>query len=482
MQQGWPGLRLEGVHVAGKVVVAGLATVVLCGTAFGYTKLQALDQVARDDVIEGGSATKPGEQPADGSLDILLVGRDARTDPQGKPLAPEVLRELRVGANGDDLTDTLIVLRIPNGTQNVRAFSIPRDSYVSLPGGKQKINAAFGMAKAAEARRLRNAGETDKAKIDQAALTAARRGTLKAVEDLTGVKIDHFAEVNLLSFSEISKAVGGVDVCLNAATRDENSGANFPAGRQKVEGADALAFVRQRDNLKGGDFDRARRQQVFLAGLARQVLSAGTLTDPGKLSDLIDAVTRSVVLDGSWNLLDFVAQMRGVSGGGIEFTTIPIVNPDYRYDPKNPRATAVQVDPGAVKAFAASLIGPPPAAPPSTPAPSGPTVDILNASPKTGLAGRVAGVVREKGFATGKSDNTAARRTSVVRYPAGLADRAAAIAALLGGLDTQESAAVPADHLEVVLGQVYAGPGAAGGGGAPGGDAPITSDGITCVN
>ena len=468
------------MHIAGKVVVAGLALVVFCGTAYGYTKLQALDQVTRDDVIEGGAGTKPGEQPADGSLDILLVGRDARTDAQGKPLAPEVLRELRAGANGDDLTDTLIVLRIPNGTKDVRAFSIPRDSYVSLPGGKQKINAAFGIAKAAEARRLRNAGETDKAKIDQASLTAGRRATRKAVEDLTGVTVDHFAEVNLLSFYEISKAVGGVDVCLNAATKDSNSGANFQAGPQKVAGADALAFVRQRDNLRFGDLDRARRQQVFLAGLARQVLSAGTLTDPGKLSDLIDAVTRSVVLDGSWNLLDFVAQMRGVSGGGIAFTTIPIVNPDYRYDPKNPRATAVQVDPAAVKAFAASLIGPP--APAPAPAPSGPTVDILNASPKSGLAGRVAGVVRDKGFATGKADNTAARRTSVVRFPADLAARATEIAGLLGGLETQQSAAVPAGHVEVILGQVYAGPGAAGGGGASGGDAPITSDGVTCVN
>ncbi len=374
------------MHVAGKVVVAGLALVVLGGTAFGYTKLQALDQVTRDDVIEGDAATKPGEQPADGSLDILLVGRDSRTDQQGKPLAPEVLRELRVGANGDDLTDTLIVLRIPNGTQTVRAFSIPRDSYVTLPGGKQKINAAFGIAKAAEARRLRNAGETDKAKIDQAALTAARRGTLKAVEGLTGVKIDHFAEVNLLSFYEISKAVGGVDVCLNAATKDENLGANFQAGPQRIAGADALAFVRQRDNLRGGDFDRARRQQVFLAGLAKQVLSAGTLANPGKLTDLIDAVTRSVVLDGSWNLLDFVGQMRGISGGGIEFTTIPVVNRDYRYDPKNPRATAVEVDPAAVKAFAAGLIGPPatPSSPASTAPPARPTVDILTRAPRAG--------------------------------------------------------------------------------------------------
>ncbi|MEU5262845.1 LCP family protein [Amycolatopsis sp. NPDC021455] len=472
------------MHPLGKIVVAGLALVVFGGTAYGYANLRSLDDVPRDNVIDGPGETKPGEQPADGSLDVLLVGRDSRSDMQGKPLAPDMLRELRVGANGDDLTDTLMVLRIPNGTKEVKAFSIPRDSYVSMPGGKGKINSAFGRAKAAEARRLRTAGETDKAKIEQGALTAGRRATRQAVEDLTGVKIDHYAEVNLLSFYEISKAVGGVDVCLKEATKDQNSGADFPAGQQRISGADALAFVRQRDGLPGTDLARVRRQQVFLAGLARQVLSAGTLADPGKLSDLIDAVKRSVVLDNSWNLLDFVAQMRGVSGGGIQFATIPVVNVDYRYDPKNnPRATAVQVDPAAVKAFAASLIGS--AAPKTqTPAAAPVTVDVSNASPREGLAARVGGFLEQHGFAQGTPKTSATRRTSLVRFGPDLAERGAEVAKLLGGLATQQSASVPAGHIEVILGTVYSGPGVAdGGGGAPAGagDEPITSDGVACV-
>ncbi|MDQ7806922.1 LCP family protein [Amycolatopsis sp. A133] len=469
------------MHPVGKIVVAGLALVVFGGTAYGYVNLNALDEVTRDSVIDGATETRPGEQPADGSLDVLLVGRDSRSDNQGHPLPPEVLRELRAGANGDDLTDTLIVLRIPNGSKEVKAFSIPRDSYVSMPGGKGKINAAFGRAKAAEARRLRNAGESDKAKIDQGALTAGRRATRQAVEDLTGVRIDHFAEVNLLSFYDISNAIGGVDVCLKEATKDKNSGADFPAGPQRVSGADALAFVRQRDGLPGTDFARVRRQQVFLAGLARQVLSAGTLADPGKLSDLIGAVKRSVVLDDSWNLLDFVAQMRGVSGGGIRFATIPVVNVDYRYSTTDPRATAVQVDPVAVRAFAASLIG---SAAPAKPATPPVTVDVSNASPRAGLAARVAGFLVQHGFTQGGTENAATRRTSLVRFGPGLAERGAEVAKLLGGLATQQSASVPAGHIEVVLGTVYAGPGVAAGGGAPAGegDEPITSDGVVCVN
>ncbi len=458
--------------------MAALALVVFAGTAYGYSTLSALDDVTRSNVIGAGSG--PGEQPADGAVDILLVGRDSRTDAQGNPLPQDVLDELRAGANGDDLTDTLIVLRIPNGQQEVKGFSVPRDAYVSLPGGKTKINAAFGQAKAAEAQKLRTSGETGKNKIEQDSLTAGRRATRQAVEDLTGVTIDHYAEVNLLSFYEISKAVGGVEVCLNHATSDPDSGADFEAGKQKISGGDALAFVRQRKNLPRSDLDRVRRQQVFLAALAHQVLSAGTLADPGKLSDLIAAVKKSVVLDQSWDLLDFVGRMRGVSGGGIEFATIPVLDPDYRYDPADRRKTAVRVDPAQVKAFAAELIGAPAKAAGKA------TVDVSNAGGVSGLASRVADTLKGKGFTPGATGNAAPQRTSVVRYPAALAAEGAAVAKELGGLSTVESADVPAGHIQVVLGKVYAGPGVSGGGSAAGtvlrADQPVTSAGDNCVD
>ncbi|WP_181773280.1 LCP family protein [Amycolatopsis pittospori] len=468
------------MHKLGKVLVAVLAVGVFAGTAYGYSTVSSLDGITREDVIE---SPEPGEQPADGSLDILLVGRDSRTDEHGNPLPPEMLRELRVGANGDDLTDTLIVLRIPNGQKAVKAFSIPRDSWVSEPGTKDKtkINGIFGHAKFASASQQREAGKTDKAEIDKVAISAARKATLKAVEDLTGVKIDHFAEVNLQSFYDISKAVGGVEVCLKRDTKDVKSGANFKAGRQTIQGADALAFVRQREDLPRSDLDRVRRQQVFLAGLAKKTLSGGTLANPARVSELIDAVKRSVVLDGSWDLFDFVRQMQGVTGGGIAFETIPVVNPDYRYNPRQPTATAVQVDPAQVRAFAASLIGVQPATPQ---APAGPTVDVLNASGKDGLAARVSNLLGEKGFGKGETKNAdAVRRTSTVRY-SDAAERGAEVARLLGGLTAQRDDSVPAGHIEVVLGQVYKGPGSSsGGGGAAGqGDQPITPDGEGCID
>ncbi|MBB4689747.1 LCP family protein [Amycolatopsis jiangsuensis] len=453
------------MRIAGKIVVSGLALVVFAGTAYGYATLQSLEDITRSNVIDSPGGATPGEQPADGAVDILMVGRDSRTDKQGNPLPADMLRELRAGDSADDLTDTLIVLRIPNGQQAVQAFSIPRDSYVPIPGGgKDKINSAFGRAKLAEAKKLRAGGESDKGRIEEGSLTAGRRATRQVVEDLTGVTIDHYAEVNLLSFYQISKAIGGVQVCLNQATHDPDSGANFVKGEQKIAGADALAFVRQRKNLPRSDLDRVRRQQVFLASLAGQVLSAGTLADPGKMGALIDAVKESVVLDQNWDLLDFVARMRGVSGGGIKFATVPVVNPDYRYNPAHPTWTAVQVDPEQVETFAAGLIG---AAAPKPAAGSGKaTVDVSNAGSTEGLAGRVADVLKGKGFTPGPTGNAPTRRTSLVRYPAALADEAKSIANDLGGLTTAESADVPAGHIEVVLGSVYSGPGVAAGGGA----------------
>ena len=106
---------------------------------------------------------------------------------------------------------------------------MPRDSYVDLPDhlGRTTINGAFGLAKLATAGKLRNQG-VNKVQIGRDCVTVARRATRQAIEDLTGVTIDEYAEVNLLSFYEISKAVAGVDVCLNKAAADENSGPDFP--------------------------------------------------------------------------------------------------------------------------------------------------------------------------------------------------------------------------------------------------------------
>ncbi|SFT71384.1 transcriptional attenuator, LytR family [Actinopolyspora lacussalsi subsp. righensis] len=185
---------------------------------------------------------------ADGSMDILLVGKDSRTDANGDPLPDDLLRRLRAGDNEAELTDTLILLRIPRDRSRAVAYSIPRDTYVSMPDGygKHKINSAFGRAKAQAADELRSEGVSDSAELERRSAEAGRELLVDTVTDLTGVGIDDYAEVNLLGFYRLTKAVGGVEVCLKNAVDDPYSGADFPAGRQTVSGGDALDFVRQR--------------------------------------------------------------------------------------------------------------------------------------------------------------------------------------------------------------------------------------------
>ncbi|GAA4825351.1 hypothetical protein GCM10023201_09690 [Actinomycetospora corticicola] len=287
---------------------------------------------------------------------ILLVGLDTRTDSFGNPLPKDVLASLNAGAgdSGGDSTDTIIVLHIPGGGGPATGFSIPRDSYVDVTGGfgTHKINSAYSYGSNAARQDLSKDGVQGNALAVQAGAAGART-TIGAVEGLTGLTITHFAAVNLAGFAQISEAVGGVPVCLNKAVNDSFSGAKFPAGQTTVSGPQALAFVRQRHGLPGGDLDRARRQQVFLASMARTVLSSDTITDSTKRNALIDAVDKAVTVDRQLDVLDLAAQVQGVSSGSIGFHTIPIVNASYDTAEDG---EAVKVDPTAVQKYISDTI------------------------------------------------------------------------------------------------------------------------------
>jgi anionic cell wall polymer biosynthesis LytR-Cps2A-Psr (LCP) family protein len=131
---------------------------------------------------------------------------------------------------------------------------------------------------------------------------------------------------------------------------DSYSGAHFPVGQQSLSGAQALQFVRQRHGLPNGDLDRERRQQAFLGSAVHQLLSAGTLTNPARLADIITSVQNAVVLDQGWDLLQFAQQLQGIAGADITFATIPIVNITY-WTPAD--GDAVEVDPAQVRQFVA---------------------------------------------------------------------------------------------------------------------------------
>jgi LCP family protein required for cell wall assembly len=347
-------LTSRGRRIGGRVAIGLVSTVVLGVTGYAWTQLSRLDgAIVTADVISpsGRLPEGPAGEPLKVAQNILLVGLDSRTDANGNPLPQNVLDALHAGSgdDGGDTTDTMIVVHIPAGGAAATAISIPRDSYVDLAGGfgKHKINSAYSRGKNAAMSSLREQGLTG-AQLEVKANEAGAKVAIQTVEQFTGLTINHYAAVNLAGFSALSEAVGGVEVCLKEPVRDKYSGASFPAGKQLLSGAQALAFVRQRHGLPNGDLDRIARQQAFLSSMARTVLDAGTFADPAKLSSLVGAIQGSVVLDSGWDVLSFAQQLRGMSSGALKFQTIPIQSLSLQ-TPSD--GDAVKVDPVEVKAF-----------------------------------------------------------------------------------------------------------------------------------
>jgi LCP family protein required for cell wall assembly len=453
-----PRRKQSGAVIGGKVVLVVVSMLVLTVTGYYWSKINEwADSVTRQDVI----STAPSERPADGAIDILMVGMDSRTDAQGNPLSKDLLRELSAGkVDGTLNTDTLIMIRIPNDGGRAIGVSMPRDSYVNIPGyGNHKINSAYVRAKNTAMERLRKTGQNDQAKLEVASNLEGAKSLIATVEQLTGATIDHYAEVNLLGFYDITNAIDGIDVCLNKAVNDDLSGAHLPAGKQTLKGAQALAFVRQRHGLPNGDLDRIIRQQVFMGGMAKKVFSKDLLT-PG--SDTLDklqaAVQKSVVLDKDWNVIQFAQQMMGFTGGNLDFRTIPVGSIALRTQSDG---DAVEVNPRDVKAFVSGLLGggagpsSSTTAPPSGSSERDITVDVRNASGRTGLANQVSQTLAARGFRTGETGNASIRTTSVVRYATGEQDNGEKVAGALGGLQAEPDKNLTKGRVTVLLGKDF---------------------------
>ncbi len=520
----------------GKVLVTLVSVLVLVVTGFAW---QQVDSLRSSLTTAGGLDLGDGK---DGAVDILMVGIDSRTDAQGNPLSQSELDMLRAGEADATNTDTIILIRIPNDGSSATAVSIPRDSYVKVPGlGMSKINAAYGETKALAQERLIENG-VDPAKADAESTKAGRHALLQAVADLTGITVDHYAEVGLLGFVLLTNAVGGVPVCLNAPVDDPYSGADFPAGPQTLHGADALSFVRQRHGLPRGDLDRIVRQQTYLASLAQEVLSADMLANPAKLNQLNSAVQRSVVVDSGWDIVGFARRLQDLSAGAVTFQTIPVEEPAGTSPDGE---SIVEIDPTQVHSFFERLVGRgdgPPAQSadnggsdggsggsgaaddgrPLDVDPGAVTVDVLNSSAIGGLASSVSEALGSVGYGTGRVANYTGTppAASQVRAAPGSRNAATAVARALGGLEVVPDDAMAPGSVTVVLDDQYAGPGsgswsgtlvsgtdgvsgsggpsasgdpATGGGqpgqatGQPGADHPVgpavsADDGVRCVN
>jgi LCP family protein required for cell wall assembly len=440
-----------------RVIATVAAVAVVLGTGVAWGKVRSFE-----DGIFHVFAPSLGRGGDDGAIDILLVGMDSRTDAHGNPLSAQELATLRAGDETATNTDTIILVRIPNNGKSATAISIPRDTYVSAPGlGKTKINGVYGQTKEEKRVSLVQSGVAA-AQAEAEGTEAGREALIKTVADLTGVTVDHYAEIGLLGFALITDALGGVNVCLKAPVYEPLSGADFPAGWQKLNGPQALSFVRQRHDLPRGDLDRVVRQQVVMASLAHQVISGKTLSSPATMNRLQQAIQRSVVLSSGWDIMDFVNQLQKLAAGKIAFATIPVLDESGWSD--DGMHSVVRVDPHQVQDWVAGLLHDQEQGKTEelAYAPDKTTVNVFNDTDINGLAAAVSEVLSAKGFAAGTVGNNDAAHVSASQVQATKADDlgAQAVAKDLGGLPVIANRSVPPGSVRVVLANDYTGPGA----------------------
>ena len=446
----------------GRVLAALVSAFCLVVTGVGWSLFNGLSS----DLSSAGGLDM-GDGGLDGAVDILLVGTDNRTDAQGNPLSQEELATIRTGEEEGENTDTILLIRIPEDGSSATAISIPRDVYVETRTiGGSKINGVYAANKQAHLDEAAAASPdgAPTGQDQQDAVQAGRNGLIGAIEDLTGVRADHYAEIGLLGFVLLTDAVGGVPVCLNADVNEPLSGANFPAGVQTISGSDALSFVRQRHDLPAGDLDRIVRQQVFMSQLVKKTLSAGTLTDPSKLGALVDAARRSFVIDEDWDFVDFAMKLQNISGGNVRFETIPVTSIDSYTEWGESIVTA---DPEQVTEFVDGFAstGEEPTTTEETPSgapgvdPAAVTVSVVNTTAIDGLAARVSGALTELGYGVGDLlTDPAPAYTSHVAAASADDPAAFAVSDALGGLPVQVDPAISPGVVRVVLAEDYSGP------------------------
>ena len=449
--------------------------------------------------------------PSIGAMNILVMGLESRTDYYGNTLPNSLLTSMlagnasavSAGQVGAQDTNTLILIHIFAGGQKAVGFSIPRDDLVTYPHAtfdgitQGKIDQAYDFAY------NQSLGQTYGSSMshDQRYLTANQAGQafeISTVEAVTGVHVDHFVEVNLAGFFYLAQAFGGIEVCVKpwsgnngANLADQNSGWNAVADGYNLKKGGAqylhlaadqsLAFVRDRDTLPGTDLGRTKRQQAVLDYLIWALRHRGVFSDLGMLNSLLGTASKYLIVDSTFNLLDFSTNMRALTGGHVSFQTLPISG-QVNNMPLNGSSQDVNtIDVPYVQQYVHNAFYPPPPRPPAAstakkttppaPAPSTVTVDVYNGSGTPGLAGDVSQALTSLGYKAGQVANASSQSQTVgsatqVFYGAGAAANAAIIAGKAGAGTASALSTLAAGHVEVLLGStvtaVPAGLGSAG--------------------
>ncbi|AUY51503.1 LytR family transcriptional regulator [Streptomyces sp. CB01881] len=362
------------------MITAGVLAFLLvaCGALLwiAYRKLDGNIQTdsATDRLLARLEADRPSRTAgAKGAENILLIGSDDRTGANAS-----------YGEAGGQRSDTTILLHVAADRRHATAVSIPRDVMVTVPACEKP-----------DGTRSRPA----LLQFNAAFESGGPACSIRTVEQLSGIRIDHYVILDFTGFKAMVDAVGGVEVCAPQAIHDKDAKLDLPAGRQTLHGEQALGYVRARETLgDGSDTQRMGRQQQFLAALIRKVQSQGVLLNPARLWPVLDAATSSVKADAGLSslgaLYDLTQDLRGIPSADVVFLTAP--RRPYRFD--SDRDEFVQ--PQTTQLFTALrddrpvTVRPPGSAAPTTAAGAGVTAsptagsDLATAAGQTPTTGR----------------------------------------------------------------------------------------------
>jgi LCP family protein required for cell wall assembly len=421
-----------------RVVSALLSAVLLLTFGMYWWKYHSFNAGLQRLNVFGASVSKPSHDIDGKDQNILIVGNDDRST-----MTAAEVHLLHTGVDGGSLnTDTMMIVHVPADGKRATLLSLPRDSYVAIPGfSSNKLNAAYpdGYSAASGSASSKRA--------------AGARVLVQTIQNLTGLTIDHFVQVDLLGFYRISNAIGGVSVNMCNAVSDKNSGLNLHKGVNVVKGVSALAFVRQRYNFPdgNGDLDRVQRQRYFLTAAFRKLASAGTILNPVALQNLLNAVRSSMYMDTGLDPIALGRQMENLSANNIVGRTIPTEGFGYA-NVGGQSLSIVKVDPAHVKAFVNTLIGTTDSALASakTVAPSTVTVDVLNAGSGINNAARDnSNNLRTQGFQIGTVSDHASISATTIEYADGMQAQAKTLAAYVPGAVLLKAAVA---HVTLLLG------------------------------
>ncbi|WP_327590505.1 LCP family protein [Nonomuraea sp. NBC_00507] len=370
-------------------------TFVLVATTLGaYAYYRSIDgSIPRNPIVVG-----PSRPPETGALNVLLVGSDSR-EGDNKTYGPK-------SQGLGERTDTIMLLHISPNRDKATMISFPRDSMVAipecqgrngavLPGGIRQINSAF------------NDGGIN--------------CTIKTLESLTNIKINHFVKVDFTGFKGIIDAVGGIEICLPKPVNDPKAKLVLPAGKHVVNGEQALGYVRTRYALgDGSDLSRIQRQQVFLTQVLKKVTDGGLLTNPIRLDGFLRSAAAAVTVDSELTferMLEIANSVRGLTAKELKGITVPVEA--YPGD-KN----RVQFSQPAAKNFFESVRSDVEVTATPTPGTSATPkieheevrVQVLNATGEAGKAVQVADELAAQGFAVIEVGNAPATATTAIRY------------------------------------------------------------------